>query len=58
MVDSQCNAAVSDLTGHLVGVVVAGWDALKSDWWGYAVTMLNNVLSASVMVTVRSVDPT
>lgn len=35
------------------GVIVAGWDALTADWFGYGVTMVNNLFSASQMVVVR-----
>lgn len=37
----------------VVGAVIAGWDSLRQDLFGYAVTLVTNVVTAASSVTVR-----
>lgn len=39
----------------VLGAIVAGWDTLNDDIFGYSLTMLNNFLTAAASVMVSSV---
>lgn len=56
MMGKQSDRDVTLSVGVIVlGAIVAGWDSLSADMFGYALTMINNVLTAAASVMVRRV---